>query len=118
MNKREVGTSYEKAAGAFLEKKGYQILEYNYRCRMGEIDVIAKEGNYLVFLEVKYRKNAKKGYPIEAVGWQKQRKISMVASYYCMQKQIGDGVPCRFDVVAILGDEMVLLQNAFEYQYR
>ncbi len=116
MNQREVGTSYEQKAGVFLTKKGYQVLEYNYRCRIGEIDIIAKDGAYLVFVEVKYRKNAKKGYPIEAVGLRKQQKISMVASYYCMQKGMWDTVPCRFDVVAILGEEITLLQNAFEYQ--
>lgn len=116
MNQREVGTSYEKKAGAFLREKGYQILEYNYRCRIGEIDIIAKDGAYLVFVEVKYRKNAKKGYPIEAVGLRKQQKISMVASYYCMQKGVWNQVLCRFDVVAVLGEEMTLFQNAFEYQ--
>lgn len=111
-----MGTSYEQRAGAFLEEQGYQILEYNFRCRRGEIDVIAKDGQYLVFLEVKYRTNTQAGHPIEAVGWQKQRRISMSAAYYCMQHQIGDGIPCRFDVVAILGEEISVIKNAFEYQ--
>ena len=50
-----MGTAYEKLAGAYLEQQGYEILEYNYRCRMGEIDIVARQGGYLVFVEVKYR---------------------------------------------------------------
>ena len=50
-----MGTAYEKLAGVYLEQQGYEILEYNYRCRMGEIDIVARQGGYLVFVEVKYR---------------------------------------------------------------
>ena len=50
-NKRQIGTEKEKLAGAYLEKNGYEIIEYNYRCRQGEIDMVAKDGEYLVFCE-------------------------------------------------------------------
>ena len=74
-NNRETGSHYERLAGAYLEQEGYEILEYNYRCKTGEIDIIAKEGQTLVFVEVKYRKDDKKGYPAQAVDQRKQQKI-------------------------------------------
>lgn len=61
-----MGTAYEKLAGAYLEQQGYEILEYNYRCRMGEIDIVARQGGYLVFVEVKYRADNTAGNPLEA----------------------------------------------------
>lgn len=115
MNKREVGTVYEKQAGAYLEKQGYQILEYNFRCRRGEIDIIAKDGAYLVFVEVKYRRNTESGNPLEAVDHRKQKIISRAASYYCLTHGYGETAPCRFDVVAVLGEEIRVIENAFDY---
>ena len=115
MNKREVGTAYERQAGEYLATHGYKIVEYNFRCRMGEIDIIAKDGEYLVFVEVKYRKCAGSGNPLEAVDKKKQQIISRVAAYYCLTHGYGESTACRFDVVAILGDEIELVKNAFEY---
>ena len=114
-NNRAVGTAYEQIAGRFLEKKGFQILEYNYRCRAGEIDLIARDGRYLVFVEVKYRSDEKAGDPSEAVNWYKQKKICQTASWYLRQKRIPEDMPCRFDVVSILGSEIYHIKNAFEY---
>lgn len=114
MNKREVGAGYEKIAGKYLEEQGYQVLEYNYRCRGGEIDIIAKDGGYLVFCEVKYRNTEEKGHPFEAVSLAKQRRISKCAMYYVSQKGLSDRA-CRFDVVGILDGEIQLLKNAFDY---
>ncbi len=116
MNKRAVGNQYEKLAGAFLEQAGYEIIEYNFRCRQGEIDIIAKDGAYLVFAEVKYRKTGKVGSPLEAVNWKKQQTISKVAAYYCLTHGIGETAPCRFDVVSVCGTEIKVIKNAFEYQ--
>jgi len=115
MNKRTVGTKFEQIAAEFLQKNGYEILEFNFRSRQGEIDLIAREEEYLVFVEVKYRSNLKSGMPQEAVDLKKQRIISKVATYYCMKNNCFDTVPTRFDVVAILEDEIKLLKNAFEY---
>lgn len=97
-------------------QQGYEIVAYNFRCRYGEIDIIAREGEYLVFVEVKYRKNANSGNPFEAVDRKKQRVISRVASYYCLTHGYGETTPCRFDVVAILGEKIEVLKNAFEYR--
>ena len=108
-----MGTAYEKLAGAYLEQQGYEILEYNYRCRMGEIDIVARQDGYLVFVEVKYRADNTVGNPFEAA---KQRTISKVASYYCLTHGYGTSTPCRFDVAAVLGEQIKVIQNAFDYQ--
>ena len=71
-NQRSVGARYEQVAGKYLEQQAYQILQYNYRCRQGEIDIIARDGEYLVFCEVKYRTDRRKGMPSEAVHIRKQ----------------------------------------------
>lgn len=112
-NNRAVGTKYEKIAGEYLETQGYEILAYNYRCKSGEIDIIAKDGEYLVFCEVKYRHGESAGHPLEAVDFKKQRIITHCASVYLMQNGYTD-VPCRFDVVGIMGEKIWLVKNAFE----
>ncbi|MBD5553842.1 MAG: YraN family protein [Roseburia sp.] len=115
MNRRTVGGEYEKRAGDYLIQQGYRILEYNFRCRSGEIDIIAEEGNSLVFAEVKYRRTAACGNPLEAVGKRKQQSISRTAAYYCLSHGYGTDTPCRFDVIAVLGDELIHVKHAFEY---
>ena len=113
MNNREKGSRYEDIATAYLQDKGLVILEKNFRCRLGEIDIIARDGRYLCFEEIKYRASGKNGYPFEAVGKAKQRKIMQVAANYLKFKGIGFDTPCRFDVVSILGEEITWYKNAF-----
>lgn len=118
INQRAVGARYEQIAGKYLEQQGYEILQYNYRCRQGEIDIIAREGEYLVFCEVKYRSDRRKGMPSEAVNLKKQQVISRCALFYMTSNHIW-GCSCRFDVVGILGengDEIQLYRNAFDYK--
>lgn len=112
-NNRRTGALYEQAVGAYLVCHGYEVLEYNYRCRAGEIDIIAREGEYLVFCEVKYRSDGRKGNPLEAVDARKQRTIFRCAMHYLAEHRLGD-VPCRFDVIGIEGEEMTHIKNAFE----
>ena len=112
-NKRSIGTDREAMAAEYLEKKGYTILEKNYRCRVGEIDIVASKDNFCVFVEVKYRKSAAYGLPQEAVGVKKQRTIAFVANYYLMEKKFPSNQPVRFDVIAILGNEITHIENAF-----
>lgn len=114
-NNRAVGTDYEKQAAQYLEGLGYRIIEKNFRCKMGEIDLVAKEGGYLVFIEVKYRTDAQMGQPQEAVDYRKQHKICRTASYYCMKNRISLQQPCRFDVAACCAGEWDIIQNAFDY---
>ena len=96
--------------------KNYTV-EYNFRCRIGEIDLIARDGEYLVFCEVKYRAGAAKGHPAEAVGIRKQRVISKCAAYYLTTRHL-PGISCRFDVVSVEGNEITLIKNAFDYAGR
>lgn len=112
MNKRKIGAAYEQAVGYFLEQEGYVVLAYNYRCPMGEIDIIVMDGEYLVFCEVKYRRDKRKGNSLEAVNLKKQRVIYRCASHYLMIHSIGD-IPCRFDVIGIEEGHIVHLKNAF-----
>ncbi len=112
-NKRAIGSHYEAKAAEFLKKQGYEILDCNYQDRYGEIDLVAKDGDYLVFVEVKYRSNLKNGYPEEAVTDKKQQKIRHGARYYLYRHDYSEDTPCRFDVVSILGEEIRLVCNAF-----
>ena len=112
-NKRAIGSHYEAKAAEFLKKQGYEILDCNYQDRYGEIDLVARDGDYLVFVEVKYRSNLKIGYPEEAVTDKKQQKIRHGARYYLYRHDYSEDTPCRFDVVSILGEEIRLVCNAF-----
>ena len=113
-NNRAVGETYERKAAAYLKSLGYEIIEYNFRCRQGEIDIIAKDGEYLVFCEVKYRSGTKAGTPMEAVDYKKQRIISRCELVYITKKRLGE-IPCRFDVVSVTDQEIHILKNAFDY---
>ena len=115
MNKRYVGKQKEELAVAFLNRYGMTVLEKNYACKLGEVDVIGFHEGYLVFVEVKYRKNAEYGYPQEAVSKKKRRKIILVSGYYRMQKHYDDNMPIRYDVVSILADKICWDRNAFGY---
>lgn len=112
MNRREIGSNYEQAAALYLKNKGYRILCMNYCCYCGEIDIIAKDGETLVFIEVKYRSTSKFGDPAQAVNVKKQMKIYKSAQCYLKQNHILE-VPCRFDIVAIQGQQIRIIKNAF-----
>lgn len=113
MNKREIGTKYEAFACEYLKKNGYEIVERNFRSKKGEIDIIAKDNEYLCFIEVKYRDafGLTKGY--EAVNKKKQDIIFGVAKYYIYKNNLKDDIACRFDVISIDGDNVTLYKNAF-----
>lgn len=113
-NTRAQGSEKEEEAKKYLQQKGYQILTSNFRCKMGEIDLIARDGKYLVFVEVKYRSSGKAGLPQEAVDIRKQRRIVLTAKYYMMLQGISEFSPCRFDVVVMTPEHVELIQNAFE----
>ncbi|MBR6399885.1 MAG: YraN family protein [Firmicutes bacterium] len=112
MNNVTKGKSGEQIAAAYLKRRFYKILEQNYRCRMGEIDIIAQKGSYIVFVEVKYRRDAEKGMPYEAVNYPKQQHIKNTAQYYLLQNSL-QNCDCRFDVISILGNEVTHYKNAF-----
>ena len=111
MNKRNIGGFYEQAVCEYLTRQGLVIVEKNFRCRIGEIDIIARDGNTLAFIEVKYRKDASYGSPLEAVTPKKQGTIRRVAQYY-MAFSDWKGF-LRFDVIGICADEITWIKNAF-----
>ncbi len=104
-NNREIGGRCEHMAAVYLQEKGYRILEKNYRRKTGEIDLIAEDGAYLVFVEVKYRRDDRKGEPQEAVTPLKQQRIMRTAQYYMVEQNRPEDTPCRFDVIAVFGEE-------------
>ncbi len=115
MNKRKLGAQIEQRMKAYLTNLGFVILEMNYQCKQGEIDIIAKDGNYYVFVEVKFRKNTEFGTPEEAVGMAKQRRISKSALYYLYSHNLGEDTPVRFDVAAVQEKDVRYYKNAFSY---
>ncbi|MBD5544276.1 MAG: YraN family protein [Lachnospiraceae bacterium] len=118
MNKRKVGKAYEEKAEAYLKKQGVEILERNFQVRQGEIDLIGYHKGILVFVEVKYRKDKRKGLPEEAVTIGKQRRISKAAEFYLMLHPKAGNLSCRYDVVAICGEEITWYENAFMHQWK
>lgn len=112
-NNRRIGGSYEQIAADYLVSRGVLLLERNFRCRQGEIDLIGLDGRYLVFVEVKYRADSRKGYPAEAVHYYKQNKIRQVAVYYLFCHGYPEDTACRFDVISIMGNEIKWFRNSF-----
>ena len=119
-NRQQFGKESEFLAVRYLKKKGYKILEQNYRNKIGEIDIIAKEKGALVFVEVKARKTYVFGNPKWAITPKKQRKISMVALYY-LKATKQTHVKARFDVVSLSlakdNPQIEIIKNAFELAY-
>ena len=122
-NLRKTGSEMEEAAAQFLEEHGVRILERNFRSREAEIDIIGKDGETLIFVEVKARKAGKKsGEASEAVGTAKQKRICGCADFYMHEKGIDPfSTMVRFDVVAITAgsDKSATttrwIRNAFSY---
>jgi putative endonuclease len=121
MQKKELGKKGEEIAHRFLKNKGYRIIERNYVCKMGEVDIIAREKDTFVFIEVKTRRSTAFGPPQMAVDQRKQEQLSRAALYFLKAKRL-EGVKARFDVVAILlgpeGEEINLIRDAFDLQWR
>ena len=115
MNKRTTGKLYEEKAAAFLKERGFFLLDMNYRCRQGEVDLIGIHDGCLVFVEVKYRKDKRSGAPEEAVGPAKQMKICRVSDYYRLAKPAEAARQIRYDVVAICGEDVRWYRDAFNY---
>lgn len=117
-NTRTLGSDWEEQAAMYLQERGMRIVERNFRCRQGEIDLIGYHDGYLVFVEVKYRSTDKNGSALEAVGVRKQQKICRVADYYRYLHKIDDFAYIRYDVIAIQHGETKWIQNAFPHVYR
>ncbi len=113
-NNREIVTLYEEKTAAWLMDRGWRILERNFRCRLGEIDLIAEKEDVLAFVEVKFRMGYGHGFSQEAVNPRKQKVIRRVAEYYLMLHPEGEQKTCRFDVAAFEeADRLTYLEGAF-----
>ncbi|MBO4457546.1 MAG: YraN family protein [Butyrivibrio sp.] len=122
MNKRNMGSFYEDIAAKYIEDHGGRIIERNYRARQGEIDIIACDGEYLCFVEVKYRNKDKYGDALAAVNYVKQRKICKVSQVYIKCNGANFDIPIRYDVVAVnVSDDgrytVNWVKNAFDYVF-
>lgn len=114
-NSRKTGDDKELECVRYLINNGVKNIERNYRCRNGEIDIIGMDGEYLVFFEVKYRRNNTSGHAESSVGFAKQRQISRVSDHYRMKKFISEDRAMRFDVLAVNDDKIMWYKNAFDY---
>jgi putative endonuclease len=116
LGSRGVGQRWERLAEKCLARRGYRILERNFRGRGGEIDIVAEEAGVLCFIEVKGRRSTSRGVPEEAITPEKQRRIFRAAEEYLRRRRLG-ARPCRFDVVAILEaggrTDVKVLRSAF-----
>lgn len=112
------GRNAEAQAARFLETRGLAILARNYRTRAGEIDLIARDGEYVVFVEVRARRSAAFGTPAETVGARKRARLASAAAHYLLTSTGTRPPPCRFDVVSISGTEPAArvewLRDAFQ----
>ena len=110
------GKTGEDLACCELKRRGYAIIARRHRCRSGELDIVARDGPTLVFVEVKARESRAFGDAAEAVTWQKRQRIVRLASEYVMRHHLNDS-PCRFDVVSIQFDDgrpvIQVFQDAF-----
>lgn len=115
----ELGRQAEDQACRFLEKHGLRLLTRNFRCKYGEIDLIMQDGNVLVFVEVRFRRNHRFGGPLASITPEKQRRLLMAAQIYLQQHPVkGKDAGMRFDVVALSAEaenpDIEWLPNAIE----
>lgn len=101
MSTKRLGGLAERVAATFLEMKGYSILATNYRHRRNELDIVARDGRRIVFVEVKCRSGNGCGLPREAVGYEKRRRILRAARGFILEQNL-TGLPARFDVIEVL----------------
>lgn len=112
--KRIKGDDKERLAEDYLTAKGFLLIERNFLCKAGEIDLIMKDQDFLVFIEVRYRENNDFGGALESITAGKQRKLRRAAEFYLLQQFGNTPPPCRFDVVGLEGEnELEWIKNAF-----
>lgn len=107
------GVPAENQAAAYLQQQGLTLLQRNYQTRRGEIDLIMRDQDTLVFVEVRYRRQADYGHALETITHRKQHKLITAAQYYLLTHPQAAAMPCRFDVVAIMPGQLDWIRNAF-----
>ena len=115
--RQKTGREGEELAAAFLIGKGLAVLDRNFRCPVGEIDLVCRDGATIVFVEVKSRRSAGYGLPQEAVSYYKQKRLTLLARWYLKRNGL-ERKPARFDVIAVSRSrgepEITWIANAFE----
>ena len=119
-NTQQLGRQAEQHAERFLHQQGLKLIVRNFQCRLGEIDLIMQDREFLVFVEVRYRNSDHYGSSAETVTWHKQKKIIRTAKYYLQQKNLLEKMPCRFDVITLAANtkdpDIEWIKSAFELQ--
>lgn len=113
MNKRFIGKKYETIACNYLINNNFEIIDKNFNTRNGEIDIIARDNEYLCFIEVKFRHSKTYGSAIEAIDKRKQLRIINTSKYYLLKNNISFDSAIRYDVICFDNDEMTYIKNAF-----
>lgn len=113
LNKRSLGSEKEELATNYLKEHGVVILAKNFYFHGGELDLVVKDGEYICFVEVKYRKSKSYGVPEEAVTAAKQKKIIQGAKVFLYQNHYATDTPCRFDVISVYQEEITWIKDAF-----
>ena len=112
--RQTIGKNAEHEACAFLEAKGFRLIKPNFRCKMGEIDLVMQDGADLVFVEVRKRSRQDYGSALQSIDKNKQRKLIKAATYYLLEKKLYNKIGCRFDVITINAPSSIeWIKNAF-----
>lgn len=114
INLRQLGKIYEEEAANNLKERGMTIIEKNYTCPVGEMDLIAKHGYYLVFVEVRYRDFTSGEYSYESIRLFKQKRLRKIARYYISTHEDCQDMPCRFDVMGFDATYQGVIESYFE----
>jgi len=118
MIRRAIGAEHERTALEYLQARGLKLVTKNFNCRMGEIDLIMRDQNTLVFVEVRFRNSRSHGGAVASINYKKQQKLWRTAQYYLVSIKKYDKIACRFDIIAIemQGQQTHIqwLQNALE----
>jgi len=104
LSRKDLGDKHEQLACEILSNNGLKIVTQNYRCKLGEIDIIARDKENLVFIEVRYRKSDSYGGSLESVDRKKQERVVRAASHYLQKHKLTNKISCRFDVFAVTGN--------------
>ncbi|NIM70844.1 MAG: YraN family protein [Xanthomonadales bacterium] len=120
MNRRRTGQRWERFAEAYLRRHGLRVVQRNFGCRSGEIDLVLADRGCLVFAEVRYRRRNGFGGPAASVDGRKQRRITRAAAYFLARHREFAARPCRFDVISLSGHaerpRVEWIRNAFDAQ--
>ena len=111
--KRALGAHGENLTSRWYGDQGYEVLHRNWRCSEGEVDLVLRSGDTIVFCEVKTRTSAAFGTPAEAVGYRKQSKLRRLAAMYLAEQRPGFAAGIRFDVACVTSGAVEVVENAF-----